>query len=176
MKILTVGLAAATFVFFVTACAGGGASPTDAQRLYVAEICEPFAQYVEGALELGFPEFEGATTTDDVLSILGRLKGIAEFTRDSFVAVVAPEDMREMHEKIIEVLEAEIGGFELMEAAFETGDPEVIEETLSEVDQLASLADIGATGFIPEGVPSEYETAWIEECGPRLDQVPGAGE
>lgn len=142
-------------------------------RRYVGEICEPFARYFEDAIQAGFPEFEGVTSLDEVPELFRRLRAISERTHDEFSVVQPPAAIRDIHEQLLTVLETEIAGYQLLETALESGDPELIEEAMVEAEEQATLADFGPTGFFPTGVPQEYEEAWEQECVPRLRQIPG---
>jgi hypothetical protein len=165
---------AALVIVMAPACTGqGGESATDEQRRYVADICEPFARYFEGAIALGFPEFEGVDSPEDVTVLFGRLRAISQTAHDDFGAVTPPSDMLATHEQLMEVLETEIEGYQLLEAALASGDQGRLEEALAEADQQATLAGIGPTGFFPTNVPRGYEEAWEEECASRLTQIPG---
>ena len=173
MNIRIVAFFGVTMVLFAAGCGGqGGDSATSERERYVADICEPFARYFEGAIQLGFPEFE-ATSFDDFPSLVRQLKANAQASHDGYVAVTPPEDMRETHEQVIEVLEIEIGAYQLIETALESGSQELIDQAIREGAQLGALAGIGPTGFIPADVPPGYEEAWNEVCVPRLEQIAG---
>lgn len=172
MKARTFALAGVTLV--AVACGGqGGGSATDEPRRYIIDICEPFATYFEDAIEIGFPDFESVTTLDDLLVLSRSMGAISEKARDDFSAVRPPQAIRDTHEQVMAAIEAEIGAYQLIETALESGDESLLSQALEEADQSFGLAGIGATGFFPGNVPEGYEEAWVEECTPRLRQIPG---
>ncbi len=85
-----------------------------------------------------------------------------------------PADIRDVHQQLLAVLETEIAGYELVEAALRSRDEELLNRALNDADELADLAGIGPTGFFPTDVPGGYEEAWDKECAPRLRQIEDA--
>ncbi len=150
----------------------GEDSPDSEPRRYVADICEPFARYFERAIELGFPDFEGVATFEELLPIMRQMRANAQASHDSFAAVTPPQAMRDTPEEAIAELEIEIRGYQRLEDALESGDSGLIDQALREADSIGSF---GSTGFIPTNVPRGYEEAWEEDCVPRLEQIPGVG-
>lgn len=177
MNIKTVAQIAVTLVLFIAACGGQESGPpSNEQRRYVADICEPFASYLEGAIEMGVGslELEEATSMDDFLPLMREARANSQVMLDDFFAVTPPQALRETHDQVIAVLAGEIGAFDVLETALESGDEEQISQAISESAQAPSLSAVGPTGFFSSDVPGGYEEVWNEDCVPRLRQIPAA--
>lgn len=165
-------LVGVTLVVVAAACGGTGSeSPTPEQRSYVADACEPFANYMEGLIATGFPGSGDVTTPEDALTTMLDLTAVSQTALREFSRIEPPPDIRDVHEQILAVLETEIAGLDALSAALRSRDEELLNQALKDTDQMANLAGIGPTGFFPTDVPAGYEEAWNKDCAPRLRQI-----
>jgi hypothetical protein len=172
-------------VVLLSACGGGDkrvpASDEDAlASRYVSEICKPFAKYVESYIQAMALVTEEAPSPDDLLEMNHRMKANSEATLAEFRAIDPPAAIRDVHERVITGLQAEIDGFEQLETALQdymrTGSTADLERAMATADEALTRAGVGPAGLEFEDVPPEYLVAWERECVPRLQEIPGVEE
>jgi len=181
MKRLTIAVMGLALAVLASACGGEKQEDESAlARTYVAEICEPFAKYVESYTQVMALETEGITSPDDLLEMGRRMKANAQARLAEFRSVEPPAAIRNVHEQLLTGLQTEIDELERLETALQnymrTGNKGELDRALAAVDEALSSAGVGPYGMEFENVPEPYLEAWERDCVPRLEQIPGVGD